>query len=84
MSYIIILRLAELPGTARPHVRRVLPGRGRDLRRDTSGGATSEGSTVTLDVTHLTVCALVSTQIEHHTTEVTKSLTLTVKPRGKK
>ncbi len=33
---------------------------------------------------HFKVSALISTQIEHHTTKVTKTLTLTVKPSGKK
>ncbi len=33
---------------------------------------------------HFKVSALISTQIEHHTTKVTKTLTLTFKPNGKK
>ena len=33
---------------------------------------------------HVRVSALISTQIEHHTTKVTKTLTLTFKPKGKK
>jgi hypothetical protein len=33
---------------------------------------------------HFKVSALVSTQMEHHTTTVTKSVTLTVKPRGRR
>ena len=33
---------------------------------------------------HFKVSALISTQIEHHTTKAAKTLTLTVRPRGKK
>jgi hypothetical protein len=33
---------------------------------------------------HFRVSALISTEIEHHTTKVTKTLTLTFKPKGKK
>ena len=33
---------------------------------------------------HFKVSALISTQIENHTTKVTKTLTLTFKPNGKK